>query len=98
METNRREPAKTASHLEAGTLSKLQRASGAGYRHHGYLHVLFVVLPALSESSLRQRAVRPKRIRLLDANRCLHRRIRTRRRPSALYALLLEGIARHGVS
>ena len=73
------------------------RCGGAGEardRDDGHLRRLVVVLPALLRRVERRGAVRPRRRRLLESGRPLHRRRRPRDRAHDLRPLLGEGAER----
>ncbi len=76
-------------------LPVLRRPGRARDRHHGHLHVLVLVPPALPEPDRNERSVRPGGVPLLDAGRHLHRRHRARHHAPDLHALLPQGLPRH---
>ncbi len=78
-------------------LPDLRRPGRARDRHHGHLHVLVLVPPALPEPALRRRAVRSGRVPLLDAGRHLHGRHRARHHAPDLHALLPQGLRDIGI-
>ncbi len=63
--------------------------------HDGHLRGFLLVLPALPRSAQRRGVLGPRRRRLLDADRPVHRRCRARDPPSDVRALLRQGAARH---
>ncbi len=77
-------------------LPVLRRAGEARGRDDGHVRRLVLVLPALLRPAQRDRAVRPRRRRLLEPGRPLHRRRRPRDRAHDLRALLDQGAERHG--
>ena len=91
-----REPARRRRGLGQHRVPEVRRPGQARDRHDGHLRRLLLVLPALPRPAQRRRALGPRRRRLLDAGRPVHRRRRARDPAPDVRALLLQGAQRHG--